>query len=60
LDEPSQERVYQLLTESLNDATIVSIAHRSALTDFHGKLLELKPADDGRVQMIASNALLLA
>jgi vitamin B12/bleomycin/antimicrobial peptide transport system ATP-binding/permease protein len=60
LDEPSQERVYQLLTESLKDATIISIAHRSALTDFHGKLLELKSEGDGRVQMIASNALLPA
>jgi vitamin B12/bleomycin/antimicrobial peptide transport system ATP-binding/permease protein len=54
LDEPSQERVYQLLTESLNDATIISIAHRSALTDFHGKLLELKSDGDGRMRMIAS------
>jgi vitamin B12/bleomycin/antimicrobial peptide transport system ATP-binding/permease protein len=60
LDERSQERVYELLTESLKDATIISIAHRSALTDFHGKLLELKSEDDGRVQMIASNALLPA
>jgi putative ATP-binding cassette transporter len=52
LDEPSQESVYKLLTERLNDATIISIAHRSALTDFHGKRWELKPEGDGRVRMI--------
>jgi putative ATP-binding cassette transporter len=56
LDEPSQERMYQLLTKSLEDATIISIAHRSALTDFHGKLWELKPENDGRVRMIADGA----
>jgi vitamin B12/bleomycin/antimicrobial peptide transport system ATP-binding/permease protein len=54
LDEPSQERVYELLTESLNDATIISIAHRAALTEFHGKLLELKRENDGTVRMIAA------
>ena len=56
LDEPSQARVYQVLAEWLKDATIISIAHRSALTDFHSKLLELKPDGDGRVRMIASGA----
>ncbi len=54
LDEPSQEHVYELLTERLKDAAIISIAHRSALADLHGKLLELKPDGDGRVRMIAS------
>ena len=54
LDEPSQEHVYELLTERLKDATIVSIAHGSALTDLHGKLLELKSDGDGRVRMVAS------
>jgi vitamin B12/bleomycin/antimicrobial peptide transport system ATP-binding/permease protein len=56
LDEPSQKHVYELLTERLKDATIISIAHRSALTDFHGKLWELKADGDGRVQMIADGA----
>jgi len=56
LDEPSQEHVYELLTEQLKDATIISIAHRSALTDFHGKLWELKTEGDGTVRMIADGA----
>ena len=43
LDEPSQEHAYKLLTERLKDATVISIAHRSALTDFHGKVWELEP-----------------
>ncbi len=60
LDEPSQEHVYELLTERLKDATIISIAHRSALTGFHGKLWELKPEGDGRVKLIADGALLPA
>ena len=60
LDEPSQEHVYELLTAWLKGATIISIAHRSALTDFHGKMWELKAGGDGRVQMIAPSALLPA
>src|SRR5262245_58915782 len=52
LDEPSQEHVYGLLTERLKDATIISIAHRAAITDFHAKRWELKPEGDGRVRMI--------
>jgi putative ATP-binding cassette transporter len=60
LDEPSQQHVYELLTKRLKGATIISIAHRSALTGFHGKLWELKPEGDGRVQMIADGALLPA
>jgi vitamin B12/bleomycin/antimicrobial peptide transport system ATP-binding/permease protein len=60
LDEPSQADVYELLTERLKDATIVSIAHRSALADFHGKMLELKPAGDGKIRLIVSGAAVLA
>ena len=32
------------------------IAHRAALTDFHGKLWELKPDGRGTVRMIADGA----
>jgi vitamin B12/bleomycin/antimicrobial peptide transport system ATP-binding/permease protein len=60
LDEPSQARLYRLLTERLKDATIVSIAHSSALTDFHDKLLELKPDGDGKVRLAAPGAALPA
>jgi putative ATP-binding cassette transporter len=60
LDEPSQEKIYRLLTERLKDATIVSIAHRSTLADFHGKLWELKADGAGQVQIFANGAPLLA
>jgi putative ATP-binding cassette transporter len=60
LDEPSQKSIYQLLTKWLKDTTIISIAHRSALSDFHGKLFELTSDGDGRVQMIADGAPLTA
>jgi vitamin B12/bleomycin/antimicrobial peptide transport system ATP-binding/permease protein len=60
LDEPSQERIYELLTERLKDATIISIAHRSALHDFHGKLLELQADGAGRVRLVASTVALPA
>jgi putative ATP-binding cassette transporter len=56
LDEPSQAHVYRLLTEYLKDATIISIAHRPALADFHGKLWELKSDGGGKIRMTVSDA----
>ena len=41
LDEPSQAQMYQLIRDSLKDTTIISIAHRKALADFHGNVLDL-------------------
>jgi putative ATP-binding cassette transporter len=35
LDEPSEARLYRLLTEKLPQATLVSIGHRSTLDAFH-------------------------
>jgi vitamin B12/bleomycin/antimicrobial peptide transport system ATP-binding/permease protein len=60
LDDASQAHVYQLLNKYLKDTTIISIAHRSALADFHARLWELKPDGQGRVQMIASSVALPA
>ena len=56
LDEPSQTRVYQLLTERLRGATIISIAHRAALADFHSRVLELKPDGTGEMALVYSSA----
>jgi len=44
LDEPSQAQMYQLIRDSLKDTTIISIAHRNALADFHGKVLDFAPS----------------
>ena len=52
--------MYELLTERLKGATIISIAHRSALPDFHGELWELGPDREGKMQMITSDAALPA
>jgi vitamin B12/bleomycin/antimicrobial peptide transport system ATP-binding/permease protein len=41
LDEPAEAILYKLLHERLPRATIVSIGHRSTLTAFHGRRLEL-------------------
>lgn len=56
LDEPSQARVYQLLTERLPGATIISIAHHAALADFHNKMMELKPDGSGKMALSWSAA----
>jgi len=60
LDEPSQTHVYELLTKNLKGAAIISIAHRSALADFHGKLWELKPDREGTMKFIVSSEAVLA
>ena len=60
LDEPSQARLYQLLSERLKDATIITIAHSSALADFHSRRWELKADRDGRVRMLTSSVALQA
>jgi len=55
LDEPSQAQMYQLIRDSLKDTTIVSIAHRNALADFHGKVLDLAPRKNEKLTLTALN-----
>jgi len=45
LDAANEEKLYGLLKERLPLTTIVSIGHRSALTQYHSRRLNL--ADDG-------------
>ncbi|HKQ24139.1 MAG TPA: ABC transporter ATP-binding protein/permease [Burkholderiales bacterium] len=47
LDNASQMRLYELLTQRLTDTTIVSIAHRSELAGFHPLRLELRVGRGG-------------
>jgi putative ATP-binding cassette transporter len=42
LDEPSEQELYQLLQERLPNATIVSIAHRPRVADFHARQVALR------------------
>jgi putative ATP-binding cassette transporter len=46
LDEPSEARLYRLLTENLPDTTIISIGHRSTLQAFHQRNIVLAPEGD--------------
>ena len=47
--------MYQLIRDSLKDTTIVSIAHRNALADFHGKVLDLAPRKNEKLTLTALN-----
>jgi putative ATP-binding cassette transporter len=42
LDERSEAALYQLLQQRLPGATLVSIGHRSTLTDYHSRRLTLE------------------
>ncbi|MCK1362518.1 ABC transporter ATP-binding protein/permease [Bradyrhizobium sp. 199] len=50
LDEPSEDRLYRLLTEKLPQATIVSIGHRSTLDAFHTRKVAL--VEDGEIHVL--------
>ena len=47
LDEPSQAALLKMVQERLSNTTIVSIAHRSALAQFHDRTLEIAPGHEG-------------
>jgi vitamin B12/bleomycin/antimicrobial peptide transport system ATP-binding/permease protein len=44
LDEPAEKHMYELLRERLSCATVVSIAHRSAVAAFHDRQITVDPA----------------
>jgi vitamin B12/bleomycin/antimicrobial peptide transport system ATP-binding/permease protein len=41
LDSPSQDRVMEVLSQELKDATVISIGHRTELADFHHRKIVL-------------------
>lgn len=47
LDEPTEEAVYAMLRERLPDTTVVSIGHRSTLTAFHERRIDMRPGSAG-------------
>ena len=53
LDEATEERVYELLEEQLPDATVVSIAHRPGVAQYHGRRWTLVPRN-GHVSIEAA------
>ncbi|GAC1333572.1 MAG: ABC transporter ATP-binding protein/permease [Beijerinckiaceae bacterium] len=47
LDETLEASLYRVLAQRLPQTTIVSIGHRSTLTGFHDRRLEMQPLADG-------------
>jgi vitamin B12/bleomycin/antimicrobial peptide transport system ATP-binding/permease protein len=47
LDDRSQDKLMELLTEELKDATIVSVAHRAELEAFHSRKITLERRKGG-------------
>lgn len=54
LDEPSEARLYRLLAETLPQATIVSIGHRSTLDAFHTRKVAM--VKDGAIHVLGDAA----
>jgi putative ATP-binding cassette transporter len=52
LDEPSEARLYRLLTEKLPQATIVSIGHRSTLDAFHTRKVTV--VEEGAIHVLGN------
>jgi putative ATP-binding cassette transporter len=47
LDEPTEAEMYRIIREQLPDTTVVSIGHRSTLTEFHDRRIDMRPTDGG-------------
>jgi putative ATP-binding cassette transporter len=52
LDEGLEHAMYRLLRESLPDATLVSVGHRSSLSGLHARMLELLGEGRWRLQKL--------
>jgi putative ATP-binding cassette transporter len=56
LDEATEQRIYQLLSERLPGTTLLSIGHRSGLLAYHTRKLELAPVESGGARLVSSPA----
>ena len=45
LDEETERAAYRLIAEEMPGATVVSIAHRGGLADYHGRRLRFEPTE---------------
>jgi putative ATP-binding cassette transporter len=54
LDEPAQAQLLKLLQERLTDTSIVSIAHGTAVAQFHDRILEFKSGADGQARLLTA------
>ena len=49
-----ERRVYRLISERLPHATVISVAHRPEVADYHDKRWDLSFRDDGCVELRAA------
>ena len=56
LDEPTEAEIYRMLRRRLPDTTLVSIGHRSTLTAFHDRRLDMARDADGRFRPVDATA----
>ncbi|NLP36568.1 MAG: ABC transporter ATP-binding protein/permease [Firmicutes bacterium] len=54
MDEPSEEVLYKILLERMQDTTIISIGHRSSLEKFHERLIVAEPQPSGSFMFVDS------
>ncbi len=47
LDEPTEQEVYRIIREKLPNTTVVSIGHRSTLTAYHDRRIDMKKTEGG-------------
>jgi putative ATP-binding cassette transporter len=52
LDDASQAKLYEVLTQRLKGTTIVSIAHRDELAPYHAQHVELHPTAGGTHELV--------
>lgn len=54
LDEETEKRVYTLLAERLPRATVVSVAHRPKVAEYHTRHWSFEPGKDGHIALQAA------
>jgi putative ATP-binding cassette transporter len=47
LDEASEAEIYQAVARKLPNTTLVSIGHRTTLSAYHKRRIEMQPQKDG-------------
>lgn len=52
VDEPSEERLYNMLLDRMKDSTIVSIGHRSSLEKFHQRKIVAEERPEGYFELV--------
>ena len=57
LDEASEDRIYRALAQMLPRTTLVSIGHRSTLTAYHKRRIELRRNEDGAAILVEGAAI---